>query len=262
MVVHHRRIPVHIISYNILAQAYLLPERYLGIPPEFLEAEARQSRLIQHIQSMDADLVCLQEVEPAFFEKLQAALPALHGLYAPKTGRPDGLATFYKPSLTLTHQQVLHFENADPGYDHIAQILCFEGPESAFRLGNTHLRWQRNDTPESKHQGVLQLTELLDAMDTLPASPRVICGDLNANAGSPVIARARERGLRPPPHEGRPADTAIINGRFRRLDWVLFELRGMRGQERPLPSLKHVGHMPGAVEPSDHLPLHADLMWR
>lgn len=252
---------MHIISYNILAQAYLLPERYLGIPPEFLEAEARQSRLIQHIQSMDADLVCLQEVEPAFFEKLQAALPALHGLYAPKTGRPDGLATFYKPSLTLTHQQVLHFENADPGYDHIAQILCFEGPESAFRLGNTHLRWQRNDTPESKHQGVLQLTELLDAMDTLPASPRVICGDLNANAGSPVIARARERGLRPPPHEGRPADTAIINGRFRRLDWVLFELRGMRGQERPLPSLKRVGHMPGAVEPSDHLPLHADLMW-
>lgn len=253
---------MHIISYNVLAQAYLLPERYLGIPPEHLEAQGRQARLLAHIQGMGAQLLCLQEVEPALFRLLEEALPERRGIYTPKRGRPDGLATFYDPRLTLTHSQALHFTHADPGYDHIAQVLRFETPEGPLRLGNTHLRWQRNDTPLHRHQGVLQLGELLDSLDALPPGPRVVCGDLNVNAGSPVLRAARTRGLAPPPHDGRPADTALINGRFRRLDWVLHEHRALHSRERPLPSLRALGPIPGMREPSDHLPLHADLQSR
>lgn len=253
---------MHIVSYNVLAQSYVRPDRYVGCSPAHLDRAARLRAVVQRVVGLEAAVLCLQEVEPAVFSALQAALPDAQGLYAPKHGRPDGLATFVR-GLEVDHHSVVHFQHADPGFDHIGQLLVLRGPEGRVRLGNTHLRWQPSDTPPARHQGVLQLAELLDALDGLPAAaaPRVVCGDLNANAGSPVLRLARDRGLERTVRGDRPPDTARINGRFRRLDWVLVD-PALVGQERPLPRLHGVGPMPGRTEPSDHLPVQVDLGWR
>ncbi len=253
---------MHIVSYNILAQSYVQPDRYVGCAPKPLEARARLRLVVERVVGLQAAVVCLQEVEPTVFHALQAALPGHSGWYAPKHGRPDGLATFVR-GFAVDHHRVVHFQHSDDGYDHIGQFMVLSGPGGTLRLGNTHLRWQRNDTPPARHQGVLQLAELLQALDTLPEchAPRVVCGDLNANAGSPVLRLARDRGLQRTAQGDRPQDTARINNRFRRLDWVLVD-PALTGRERSLPNLHTVGAMPGRTEPSDHLPLQVDLSWR
>lgn len=253
---------MQLVSYNILAPSYVHPERYLDSPPPSLDPAVRLRRVVARVAGLDASILCLQEVEPSVFAALQAALPHHTGWHAPKRGRPDGLATFVR-GLSVDHHRVVHYVHADEGFDHIGQLMVLTGPTGRLRLGHTHLRWQPREVPPRSHQGVLQLTELLDALDTLPAAgtPRLVCGDLNANAGSPVLRRARDRGLQRTVRGDRPPDTARINGRSRRLDWVLVDRGSLTGRERPLPPLHAVGPMPGPAEPSDHLPVQVDLAW-
>lgn len=58
-------------SYNILAQAYIRPERYPNTPASVLDPGRRQSALIRHIEALAGDVICLQEVEPALFQAIE-----------------------------------------------------------------------------------------------------------------------------------------------------------------------------------------------
>src|SRR5262249_45986520 len=50
-------------TYNVLATAYIKPEWYAGVPPELLKPSWRVPALVRQVESLDADLLCLQEVE-------------------------------------------------------------------------------------------------------------------------------------------------------------------------------------------------------
>src|SRR5947209_3708664 len=93
--------PFRVASYNILAEAYTLPDRYPGIPSALLVPENRRPALIRHISGLGADLICLQEVEPEVFRALEAALGprGYQGHYAQKTARPDGCASFVRTAV-------------------------------------------------------------------------------------------------------------------------------------------------------------------
>src|SRR5205807_8342631 len=94
-----RSLTLRVMSYNILAPSYAKPERYPYTERRLLAWEARRERLAARLMSSDADVPCLQEVEPWVYHYLRGRLePAgYQGLFAQKgQRRPEGSATFFR----------------------------------------------------------------------------------------------------------------------------------------------------------------------
>ena len=66
-----------IVSYNVLADCHLFRNDYSFTHPDHLAPEYRLNKLMEEIQFLDADIVCLQEVEPDFFK--DRLLPHMKG---------------------------------------------------------------------------------------------------------------------------------------------------------------------------------------
>lgn len=253
------------VSYNVLAQAYVKPERYRGVEPEALHPRTRRDRLLQRIDALAPDLLCLQEVEPDLFAELQTILPGHEGTLESKRGRPDGCATFVRRTRFVTERtRTLHYRVCDAGYDHLALVTWIRDLEGSrsIAVANTHLRWQPAETPPSRHQGLAQLIELLELLEqeTGDAAP-LIAGDLNAMSNGPVIEHARSVGLDLGAQRQRPWDTALIGGRRRKLDYLLYSPRCFTSHPGQLPALSRHAPIPSREQPSDHLPLQVDFAW-
>src|SRR5262245_20302521 len=107
--------PLKAATYNVLATAYIKPEWYRGVPPNLLSPAWRVPALVRHVESLGADLVCLQEVENEVFAALNQRLKLLgyEGHYEKKgRGRPDGCATFFRTSV-FTQLQLLRLDYQD-----------------------------------------------------------------------------------------------------------------------------------------------------
>jgi mRNA deadenylase 3'-5' endonuclease subunit Ccr4 len=249
-------------TYNILANAWITPERYRGCTPEALEPTRRRAAVLERVAALDTDVIALQEVEADVFSALEATLTTHRGLYAPKRGRPDGSALFVRSNWTIHDAPVLHFEHADPGFDHVAQLARIERDRLSLTVASTHLRWQGRRVPVERHQGRLLFIELWAHAARLTANSMLICGDLNAGHDSPVLVEAQARRLMPSAASLRPWDTALINGRRRKLDYVLADPNCFEFRPRRLPALSRDRPIPSMQEPSDQLPLQVDLRWR
>lgn len=56
---------ISVVCYNLLADVYATPKRYPYVRPEWLAWPHRWAALQQQLASFGADVICLQEVEPA-----------------------------------------------------------------------------------------------------------------------------------------------------------------------------------------------------
>ena len=248
------------VTYNVLAQAYVRPDRYRGVSTEALSASARRERVCTRIARLAPDLLCAQEVEPEVFTQLRAVLPEHRAHYAQRVGRPEGVATFVRAaSFEVESERVLQYA----GDDHLALLLRLRTSGGrALLLANTHLRWQPADTPLEEHRGVSQIEALLSDLSTHEADfAWLLAGDLNATSRSPVLDRARAAGLDLAARSLRPWDTALINGRRRKLDYLLHDPAVLGARPHPLPELQRARPIPSMHEPSDHLPLQVDFAW-
>ena len=56
---------LRVMSYNILAQVYVDGEHgeYPGVAREHLEDMSRKQKVLQHIQYVNPDILCLQELD-------------------------------------------------------------------------------------------------------------------------------------------------------------------------------------------------------
>jgi mRNA deadenylase 3'-5' endonuclease subunit Ccr4 len=244
------------LTWNILAQAYTLPKRYPLSPPEALEPGPRRALLLARLKAIDADVLCLQEVEGDSYAAICHLLgPGFHGAFAQKRGKPDGSALFLRKTLFPTARfETLHFAVSDPGYDHLALIAHTQHQGAALNIASTHLRWQRRDTPLDRNQGRAQMLELLQKLK----GPRIVCGDLNALSESVVIQAATDSGLRLSCRTQRPWDTVNIDGKCRKLDYLLCSAE-FSPRPGTLPRLRRDTPMPSLSEPSDHLPVTVDF---
>ena len=57
-----------IVSYNVLADCHLFRNDYSFTDSGYLEPDYRLNKLVEEIQYLDGDVVCLQEVDPDFFK--------------------------------------------------------------------------------------------------------------------------------------------------------------------------------------------------
>ncbi len=256
---------IRVASYNILADAYAIASRYPRSPTEALAAGPRLARLLAELTAIDADIYCLQEVEPSRHTAIAKHLgDAFASCYEQRHGHPDGCAIFYRHDrVALDHSDTLHYQAHEPGYDQLAQFGYFRCGEQPLAVANTHLRWQRRDTPRERHVGRLQLLELLTRRTGQLASwpSWLIAGDFNAASESVVIQAALERGLRLSCRTQRPWDTSNIGERCRKIDYLLYTPQQLTPTPGALPKLRRDTPLPSFEHSSDHLPVVVDFQW-
>lgn len=247
-------------SWNVLADAYLRPAWYRGVDPARLDPAWRGPAVVRRAAGLAADVLCLQEVEAARFEALQAALEPLGhaGRLLLKTGRPDGCATFLRRPLRLLDCREVRYpdglsEQGEAG--HVALLLILEHEGRRLGVANTHLRWAAPELAPSEHVGVRQAGFLREALaQERGVEAWAVCGDLNATPGSDVLGVLTGAGLVDPWGVGAAPATCVANARARRIDYVL-HTASLSARPWPVPPLADATLLPALDEPSDHVPI-------
>lgn len=243
------------VTYNVLAQAYVFPDRYPTSPPEALQAEPRRRRVVERLLAIDADLLCLQEAEHELFRDLQAAMNhdcTSHLVL--KLGKPEGCAFFARRSkFEWLGNETLRYQRTSGGHAPIAQIVHLRFDGAPLSIANTHFTFAPESTPD--HPGLSQLRELVARRDALPSATWLFAGDFNALSQSELVRFAYGAGLEESCRTQRPWDTTNINGRCRKIDYLLSTTGHLSAEPLPLPALTRSTPMPSLTEPSDHLPL-------
>jgi mRNA deadenylase 3'-5' endonuclease subunit Ccr4 len=253
--------PFRAATYNVLATAYIKPEWFAAVPPELLRPEGRLPALVRHVEALDADLLCLQEVEDETFAALQRLKAAGYDGHFEKKGRgrPDGCATFFRREI-FALRGLKRLDYRDAG--HIALILSLEHEGRLLGVANTHLRWDPPGAPLDEQLGHRQAAELLAerARFQPPQNGWLLCGDFNRAPDSEVVAAVRQAGHEHA-HAGRPqARSCVANGRAALIDY-LFHSPQLRARPLDPPAVGDETPLPSPEQPSDHLALAADFEW-
>ena len=106
---------LRVVTWNVLADAYIHRDWYPRTTDAELEPSGRRARLLDAVDALGADVLCLQEVEPPLFAALERRLSSggLGGHFAQKgRGRPDGCATFVRRGLEARAPEVLRYADA------------------------------------------------------------------------------------------------------------------------------------------------------
>lgn len=249
-------------TYNVLAQSYAHRDRYPLCTPEALDPARRHALLLDRVVELGADLLCLQEVEPAVYDALRARLDATHhAAYGQRSGRPEGAAVFARRShFAWRGHHVLEFAAQRPSEHDLALIATLDLDSQPLHVACTHLAWQPESTPLASHVSYHQMLELLAYRDSVaPGARWLVAGDLNALSQSAVVVAALERGLDESCRTQRPWDTCAINGRPRKIDYLLYSTGRFTPRPGVLLRLTRDSALPSLTEPSDHLPLRVEF---
>jgi mRNA deadenylase 3'-5' endonuclease subunit Ccr4 len=252
----------------VLATAYLGKGDYSAVHAGLLDPERRIPAIVRHAIGLDADLLCLQEVEADVFDALHTGLEPLGyaGRYEWKgRKKPDGCATFYRLArFTFRAARRVEYQDREKGADvhsgHVALLLALEHEGRLLGLANTHIRWDRPGTPPARQIGRRQVVELLRECRQFvpPCDEWLICGDFNQRPGADVIAVLQEAGF-PFAHAGLPhVRSAVANRRASLLDY-LFHSAGLLAHPFDPPPVSDHTVLPSPEQPSDHLALLAEF---
>ena len=145
---------------------------------------------------------------------------------------------------------------AVPG-SHLALLAELEAENGRVCLACTQLRWQPADTPEDQYLGCSQMRELLSYRRKFAIEDArwILAWDFNATPDSSIVNIARASGLSLGCELQRPCDTVNIDGRKRKLDYLLYTASSLRATPLPLPTLTEDTPMPSDTFPSNHLPV-------
>jgi endonuclease/exonuclease/phosphatase family metal-dependent hydrolase len=242
---------MRLVSWNVLADAYIRPQWFPGTSAGLLAPGARTAAILHRIRGFDADVIALQEADPA----LAAAgrrLPGYRTFWAPKgRGRPDGCLTLVRDTVHVIDTRRLFYHDGPEPSGHVAHLLRLTGPDTVtVTVVNTHLTWEQPGTASQDHTGLRQAAELVRVLHGRAA---IICADLNDLPGGPVRQMLTGAGFA---GAGDIRPTSLFNGPERRaLDVVAVRRPGtftttVTGVTVPLP---------GPSCPSDHVPVTCDL---
>ena len=254
---------IKVASYNVLANSYIKLEWYTRSNPEVLQWENRKNLLTKKITEINADIICLQEVETDAFEVLENSLKKSYsGVYYKKGyDKPDGCATFFrKDKLSLKNEHAVYYSDEAKGKinsGHLALVLDFEFDVGMLRVANTHLKWDNKN--KGRHLGYKQITELIDSHIKKDSHSYgwVMCGDFNAQPNSFVIKEVLKNNFEDA-YANKEQPTCNPNGRAKRIDFI-FHSTQIVSSPTKLPTIEDTTPLPSEVEPSDHLAIMAEL---
>jgi endonuclease/exonuclease/phosphatase family metal-dependent hydrolase len=257
---------ITIVTWNVLADIYIKPERYRSVPADALDPTRRRRLMCAQAVAMGADVLLLQEVEPAAYDALAQALgEGYEGTLALKSGRAEGSAVFTRRGLVEVERAHTHVYAAQgDGRGTLALMARLSVGGRALGVASTHLEWSPRGTSPAAYTGLAQMRELLDARSELlpEGAAWVLGGDMNAISQSAPIEEAMARGLKLGCRAQRPWDTVNINRRRRKIDYLLYTPGHLEAAPGVLPRLTPDEPMPSLERASDHLPVQVAFTWR
>ncbi len=248
---------ISVVSYNILANGYIKPEWYPNVAPDILNWDRRKERLLDHIKRLDADILCLQEVEEDAFPYFQEHLTGYEGWYAKKgRGKKDGCATFYR-NLKEEGRKTLYYNDQHKGRPsgHLAQITLFEN----LAIANTHIKWDPPEIAPEERVGLRQIHQLI-AFTRLHKKSWLLMGDFNAQPTSLRIKALLNAGFDFAGHRGFQP-TCNVNQKPQQLDYVFYS-PDLEADLLLDSTIESSTLMPSLEEPSDHLAVKAEISHR
>ena len=232
---------MRLVTWNVLAQAYVLPSRYAGCAPEDLAAESRGPLVRARIDALleAHDVVGLQEVEP----DLVAWLEGQADVVATMRGNgKDGVALVSSRHRLVDGATALTSDRkrcwAAAVVDGVLVVTLHLDP----------------DWPQRHLHGARQAAELVAWVDDRADGPVVLMGDLNARWHSGTGAVLRDAGFSHAPVRS----TAATNGKVRTLDVIAARGVAVTAEPTPLPEEETALWLPSYAEPSDPVPVTAE----
>lgn len=240
---------VKIVTFNILSDTTLhwFGDEVENRPDDF-NWDQRIERIAQTLQTTDADVICLQEVEPKSYEYLCKALGSKYqqsDLALNQNGK-FGVAMFVKNSVVDVKSITPYAYKDTTG--RVAQIADLRIRGQKYVVGNTHL-----DQPRR----AIQAKELADKMHaTHKKGSFVECGDFNAKHTDDVIRVLEKEGL---VHDYKAGATNNDqNKEAKTIDHVCHS-KDLSSKATPLAVIDRETVLPNPVIGSDHVPLLARL---
>lgn len=259
-----------VVTYNVLASAYIQRAWYRRTPALVLDPAWRVPALVQHVAKLDADIVCLQEVEPETFVALRATLAERgYGAHYERklAGRPEGLALFYRLAVCeLGGTRALIFADgagAAPDTGYIALIALFRIANTILGVINTHLTWDPPNAARQAPIGLRQARQLVAELQSCASAARgwIVSGDFNVSATSEIVALLKRAGFRYA-HETLPGvATCNVNRQARMIDYLFYSAALAAEPRQPVP-IDDNTILPSAEQPSDHVAIAARFDWR
>lgn len=158
---------IRICSYNILADRFTSPSRY-EYCKKFISWDFRKELLSNNIDRLDADILCLQEVEEkSYYEVLQKK-----SNYRTIISNDHTLAILIKNDIKL----VKEYEETDLGEKKKFLFVLIQLENYEMIIGNCHLLGD----PKKKLEQKLQAERVLSTCQKLKKYPVIVCGDFNA----------------------------------------------------------------------------------
>ncbi|XP_069811061.1 protein angel homolog 2 isoform X2 [Dendropsophus ebraccatus] len=201
-----------VMSYNILSQDLLEDNSslYSHCRRPYLFWNYRLPNILRELQEMNADILCLQEVqEDHYHGQLKPSLEALGYIcvYKSRTGsKPDGCATCFK-SNKFTLKRVKPVEYFRPNIalldrDNVGLVLTLQ-PKTEGRdvpkicVANTHLLYNPKRGDIKLTQLAILLAEITEIAQIREGHfcPIILCGDFNSVPGSPLHQFIKEGAL-------------------------------------------------------------------
>ena len=259
-----------VVSYNVLASAYIQRAWYRRTPRLVLDPSWRVPALVQHISKLEADLVCLQEVEPETFVALRTSLGerGYRGEYARKlAGRPEGLAVFYRRTKFdwIDSRVVIYADGAGVAHNtgYVAQWMKMRSGDKTLGLINTHLTWDPPNTARDNQRGLRQAQQIFAEYQNraADASGWIISGDFNVTPESEIVGLALQRGFHYAHQNLTDVFSCNIGGSARLIDY-LFYSGELHAEASVLRRIDAQTVLPSAEEPSDHVAILARVDWQ
>uniref|UniRef100_U3KD12 Angel homolog 2 n=2 Tax=Ficedula albicollis TaxID=59894 RepID=U3KD12_FICAL len=198
-----------VMSYNILSQNLLEDNSHLykHCRQRLLFWTYRFPNILQEIKELDADVLCLQEVQEDHYRaEIKSSLESLgyHCEYKMRTGRkPDGCAICFKTSkFSLISSNPVEFFRRDIPLldrDNVGLVLLLQPrfhckANAAICIANTHLLYNPRRGDIKLTQLAMLLAEIASVAPQKDGSfcPIIICGDFNSVPGSPLYRFIKE----------------------------------------------------------------------
>jgi endonuclease/exonuclease/phosphatase family metal-dependent hydrolase len=245
---------IDLVSWNVLADAYVDAAFFPSTPVELLSPGARTRAILERLAACRADVICLQEVEPALVAAMRG-LDAFEVRYLQKArSKPDGCALLTRRE-TVVVDEVRELVYPDAS-GHVALLAVARVGADALGIATSHVKWDPAGTTESERWATRQLGALVAAMKERDA-PWVACGDFNVTPDDRVLEVFR--GFRDvyakTPHD-KP--TVNANGRPKRIDYIFADER-LGATPHAVPDIDASTPLPSLSAPSDHLMIGARI---
>lgn len=258
-------------TYNVLASAYVQRAWYRRTPALVLDPAWRVPALVQHISKLNADILCLQEVEPETFVALRTFLGerGYEAQYARKlAGRPEGCAILYRRQAfeLLDVRSVPYTDGggAAPDSGYIALVARFQCSGGRLGVINTHLTWDSPDTKPAAQRGLRQAQQLAAEYENISAQARgwIIGGDLNAVPASEIASVIKRAGFEYAHRDLAGVVTCNVGGNARLIDYLFYSPALLADPVTPAPAIDESTILPSAEQPSDHIAILAKFAWK